>query len=114
MKSAFLNLLLVGLFFLSGVAMAAELDDVKVLKVSPGKDSIEVMMQLKEGPANSYFLVDIVKDDKAAYDKLLHVLKKQQQKGKYRLDLKIASFSDSPSGSYYVSTEVAFTGAQSK
>ncbi|MCB0386617.1 MAG: hypothetical protein KDD43_14590 [Bdellovibrionales bacterium] len=114
MKVILWKTIAITLFWMSGVAMAADLDDVKVLKVTPGKDNVEVMMQLKDGPANSYFLIDIVKDDKAAFDKLLHVLKKQQHKTKYRLNLKIASFSDSPSGSYYVSTEVTFAGTQSK
>lgn len=98
------------LCFFSSFASAAKLEDVKILNIKSGRDNFELKLQMKNGPKDSYFFVDIVKDDKNSFDKLVHVIKKILNKDKYKLDLDIISFSASPSGSYYRSEGINFYG----
>lgn len=91
-------------------ANAAKIDDVTVLDIKYGKDSFEIKLQAANGPKDSHFLVDIVKSDKDSFDKLALVLKKLKKRNDFRLSLDIPSFSMSPSGSYYRSESVTFTG----
>lgn len=89
---------------------AAKIEDVKVLDVKYLKGSFEVKLQIKDGKKDSYFLVDIVKEDEKAFEKLALVLKKVKGKG-FKLNLEIPSFSAHPSGAYYKSPSVTFTGS---
>lgn len=93
---------------LASLSFAARLEDVRLLHVNYGKDSFQLRLQTKEGPLDSYFFVDITKDDKDAFDKLMFVIKKLTQRDNYKLDLEIPSFSVSPSGSYYRSNDIKF------
>ncbi len=101
------------LFFclLANSAWAQKLDDVKILSVVPGKDNVEVKLQMKNGPKGSYFFVDIKKADPEAFEKLVLLMKKISKKDSYKLNLDILSFSSSPSGSYYRSDSVTFSGS---
>lgn len=89
---------------------AAKIEDVKVLEVKYLKGSFEVKLQVKDGKKDSYFLVDIVKDDEKAFEKLALVMKKVKKKD-FKLNLEIPSFSAHPSGAYYKSPSVTFTGS---
>ena len=102
---------LTSLLFLSGIASAAHLEDVKLLKFTPGPEKFELKLQLKDGPKDSYFLVDIVKSDSESFAKLAHVVRKFMEKEKYKLDLNIPSFSPSPSGSHYRSDDITLSSA---
>jgi len=92
-------------------ALAAKVEDVHVLDFKQGKDAFELKLHAKNGPKDSYFLVDIVKNDKSAFEKIALVLKKIKKKDDFKLDLDIISFSMSPSGSYYLSENVTFLGS---
>ncbi len=98
------------LFFISSISSAARLEDVKILEFASGQDSFELKLKTKDGAANSYFFVDIVKTDPNSFEKLVHVINKLSQRDSYKLDLNIISFSPSPSGSYYSSESVIFSG----
>lgn len=89
---------------------AAKIDDVKVLDMKYLKGSFEVKLQVHNGKKDSYFVVDIVKEDEKAFEKLALVLKKLKGKG-LKLTLEIPSFSAHPSGAYYKSTSVTFVGS---
>jgi len=103
MKKLFLGALLI-----SSISFGAQLEDVKILNVVPKQNSFELTLQTKDGPKDSYFLVDISKNDPDSFEKLAQVIKKLVQKDKYKLNLDVISFSDSPSGSYYQSDRVTF------
>ena len=92
-----------------GSAFAAKVEDVKVLDVKYKKDSFEVKMQTKDGKKDSYFTVDVVREDAQAFEKLAHVIQKTKRP-EYKLDLDIPSFSAHPSGAYYKSTSVKVSG----
>lgn len=102
--------IIMGLFFVSSIASAAKLEDVKILNVMPGRDNFELKLQMKDGPRDSYFYVDITKSDPDSFEKLVHIIKKMMRRDKYKLDLDIPSFSASPSGSYYKSEGITFYG----
>lgn len=105
-----LNCLLL-LFFIGSSAWAAKLEDVKILSVEPAKDHFQLKLQPSVGPKDSYFIVDIMKDDPDAFEKLGYVFKKVMNKDHYKLDLKIPNFSASPSGSHYHSEGLDFKGS---
>jgi hypothetical protein len=94
-------------------AFAARVEDVTVLDLNlkKGKDSFEVKLQIKNGEKDSYFTVDITRDDEKAFDKLDMVLKKMKKANAFKLNLNIPSFSASPSGSYYKSEGISFSGS---
>lgn len=96
--------------FAIGSAHADPVTDVKVLDVKYAKNSFEVKLQTKDGPKDSYFLVDIVKDDEKAFEKIALIWKKLKHKS-FKLNLNIPSFSATPSGSYYRSKDVQFEGS---
>lgn len=102
--------LILGLCFISSVASAAILEDVRILNVKSGRDNIELKLQTKDGAKDSYFYVDIVNNDAGSFEKLAHVIKKLMLRDKYKLDLSIPSFSAFPSGSYYKSEGITFYG----
>lgn len=93
-----------------GSAHAAKLEDVTILYLKAGKGSFELKLQVKDAKKNSYFLVEIVKEDEQAFEKLALVMKKLKRKDAFKLNLDIPSFSVSPPGSYYRSDSVKFTG----
>jgi len=94
---------------------AARLEDVRVLNVQSGsEDSLELTLTVFNSPANSFFNVDIVKNDPEAFEKLGHIIKKMVKKNKYILDLEIPNFSVVPNGSYYKSIGVTFYGASER
>ena len=90
--------------------MAAKLEDVVVLDITHGKENVELKLQAKNGPKDSYFIVDVVKNDKDSFAKLAIVLKKLKNRDNFKLSLNIPSFSMTPSGSYYRSDSVDFSG----
>ena len=102
--------LILALYCLSSTTMAARLEDVKILNVTPGQENFELKLQTKDGPKDSYFYVDIVKSDPESFEKLVQVIKKLTRQDKYKLDLDIQSFSASPNGSYYRSEGLIFSG----
>ena len=103
------KLMMIVLALAFSTAHAARVEDVKVLDLKYGKDAFELRLQIKDGPKDSYFLVDIVKEDPKAFDKLALVIEKIQRKD-MKLNLDIPSFSASPSGAYYRSLDVRFSG----
>lgn len=111
MKTLFILILL---NFMVGSAFAAELMDVKLLDVTYKKSSFLLKLQVKDGPKDSYFNVEIVQEDQKALEKMALVLQKMKQKENFKLDLNIPSFSVSPSGSYYRSLYVTFLGTPSQ
>ncbi|MGE0529224.1 MAG: hypothetical protein AB7G93_12695 [Bdellovibrionales bacterium] len=102
--------LVVALGLLSNIAIADLLEDVHVLNVKPGQNHLELKLRTKEGPKDSFFLVDIVKSDPEAFEKLAHVINELNRPDKHKLNLDIQSFSVSPSGSYYQSPGILFSG----
>ncbi|NUN05104.1 MAG: hypothetical protein HUU57_05010 [Bdellovibrio sp.] len=105
MKTIILSLLL-----FANTSLAATVNDVRVLEVKQGPESIELKLQSKDSRPGSYFFVNVLKTDAEAFTKLGHALSKMALKNNYRLDLDIVSFSDSPNGSYYASDRVRFIG----
>ena len=101
---------ILGLFLISSVASATLLEDVKALNMKPGRENVELKLQKKDGPKDSYFYVDITKNDPDSFEKLVHVIKKLMRQDKYKLNLDIKSFSAFPSGSYYENQRVTFSG----
>lgn len=104
--------ILVSLAFILGtmnMAFSAELKDVKILNTSLSKSGIELKLQINDAPRDSFFYVDIVKTDKDAFKKIAHVMQKLEKRSAYKLNLKIVSFSASPSGSFYRSNDVVFS-----
>lgn len=99
------------LLLVSSVSSAATLEDVNILDIKQGPQNVELKLQSKVGASDSYFYVDIVKEDSESFEKMAQVLNKLTHKGRYRLDLEIPSFSASPNGSYYRSERVRFVGA---
>lgn len=102
--------LILALYFISSIASAARLEDVKILNIMPGQENFELKLQVKDGPKDSYFYVDIVKSDPESFEKMVLVTKKLTRRDKYKLDLDIPSFSASPNGSYYKSEGIGFYG----
>jgi hypothetical protein len=92
-------------------AHAARVEDVKVLDLKFKKDFFEVKLQIKDGKPDSFFTVEIIKDDEKAFNKLALVMKKIKKQDGYKLNLDIPSFSAYPSGSHYRSDSVKFTGS---
>ena len=93
-----------------GTAHAAKVEDVKVLDVRYKKDNFVVKLQTKDGKKDSYFIVDIVREDPNAFEKLGHMIQKTKRPELYKVDLDIPSFSAHPSGAYYKSTSVKVSG----
>ncbi len=91
-------------------ALAANLENVDLLSVEHRKNSIELKLHAKSGPKDSYFFVNIANSDSNSFEKLAFVIKKLEKGDKFKLDLEIPSFSISPSGSYYRSESVKFSG----
>jgi hypothetical protein len=102
--------LMVFIFFIGCTGLAARLNDVRILSVNPGQDNFELKLQMKDGPKDSFFFVNIIKNDAESFEKLIHVVKKMGQPDGYKLDINIPSFSASPSGSYYNSVGLSFYG----
>lgn len=98
----------------SATANAAKLDDVKILEVAPGTENVKLKLHSDLGKKGSYFFVDVVKTDPESFGKLALVLKKLKGKSHFRLDLNIPNFSPAPSGSYYRSNDVTFSGDELK
>lgn len=94
-----------------GSAHAAKLEDVTLLHLKAGKESFELKLQVKDAKPKSYFLVEIVKEDDKAFEKIALVMKKLKLKEAFKLNLEIPSFSVNPPGSFYRSDSVKFTGS---
>lgn len=103
------KLLLILLFSTSSV-FAARLENVKILSTVANKEGVELKLHANQGPKGSYFFVVVSKFDNDSFYKLALVIKKLEKRDGYKLDLEIPSFSMSPSGSYYRSESVNFTG----
>lgn len=102
------------LILLANVTFGAVLEDVNVLSITPGQNSIELKLQDLNGPVGSYFFLEIGKDDPESLEKTALAIKKFQQKDNYRLSLEIPSFSVRPSGSFYRSNDVVFQGSDNR
>jgi hypothetical protein len=105
----FYSLLL--LVLMARPVFAAQVDDVLILDTKSTQDGIELKLREKASPKDSYFYVNIVKEDKESFDKLGLVIKKLQKGRSFKLNLDIPSFSRSPSGSSYRSEYVTFSGS---
>lgn len=108
MKKIFMAVIL---FLSVNSVHAARLEDVSVLDIYYHKDSFQVKIQENKSLKDSFFYVDIIKDDKDSFRKIALILKKFKERDKFKLTLDIRSFSSSPSGSNYKSDNVSFTGA---
>ncbi|MNK12018.1 hypothetical protein D3C87_300740 [compost metagenome] len=106
--------LILGLCLVSSFASAAQLEDVKILSATPQEQSLKLKLQTKGGSKDSYFFVDIMKNDTESFNKLVHVINKMANKERYKLNIDIPSFSASPSGSYYRSNGLTFSGVEKK
>lgn len=96
----------------TSMTFAKNLEDVTLLDIKYVNQGFELKLQTKEqAPKNAYFIVDIIREDEKAFEKLALVLKKQKKKESFKLDLDILSFSAFPSGAYYRSTSVKFSGS---
>jgi len=106
--------ILIGLFLCvaTNSAFAAKLEDVNVLDSAPSKDGLTLKLQVKDGPKDSYFFVNVSKTDRSSFDKLNLVIKKLKNGNDFKLSLDIQSFSISPPGSYYRSEDVSFSAAE--
>lgn len=102
---------LIILCFSISTAFGATLEDVRVLDLRQGKGMFEVKLQTKHASEDHHFYVEIVQEDEKAFEKLALVLKKMKQKGNFKLNLNIISFSDLLSGSSYRSDSVKFSGS---
>jgi hypothetical protein len=91
-------------------SFGAELLDVEILERNKSDDGVELKLRTKDGPLDTFFYLDIKKDDPNVVEKLSLVLKKTKMKNKFSLNLDIPSFSLLPSGSYYRSQSVLITG----
>jgi hypothetical protein len=107
---SFKRIIFATVFLFSNFVFAARLEDVRILKITPGRDNFELKLQTKNGPVDSYFVLDVMKSDPESFEKLVHIIKKVAYKDRYKLDLDIPSFSASPSGSYYRSEGITFSG----
>jgi hypothetical protein len=108
---------MIGIFlalFLSLSAEAAKLENVKVLGLAAGTENIKVKLHAPSAPKNSWFFVDVMRDDPEAFSKLSLLLHKLTDKDNFTLDLEIDSFTPSPSGSYYRSPDVRFSSREGK
>ncbi|OGQ16848.1 MAG: hypothetical protein A3B70_07370 [Deltaproteobacteria bacterium RIFCSPHIGHO2_02_FULL_40_11] len=105
------KLLILSLCLFSNWAFGARLDDVSILDVVATKDGLELKLQVKDGPKDSYFFVNVVKSDRNAFDKLTEVIKKLKKGDNYKLTLDIPSFSAFPPGSYYRREDIKFLGS---
>jgi len=103
-------ILILAAVFMANTASAAVLEDVTILDVTSKADMVALKLHANSGPKDSYFLVDILKSDPAAFEKLSLVTQKLQGGDKFKLALNIKSFSMSPSGSHYRSPDVKFLG----
>lgn len=104
---------LLAFLFLSSLTtsvFAAKLEDVKILDTILSEGHLKLKLQEKGTPADSFFYVDISKDDEDAFRKLSFVIAKQRDEKLVQLDLDIPSFSSYPSGSSYRSHYVDFSG----
>ena len=101
---------LLALVLLASTAHAASLEDVTLLEVRPEAGQVRLKLHTDKGPKGSFFFVTVTKKDPDSFDKLALVLKKLEDKSRFRLDLSIPSFSPSPSGSSYESGYVKFSG----
>lgn len=96
-----------GISLFSSMASAAELLDVSVLSSLQKESGVRLKLQAHAYP-DSYFVVEISKNDPEALKKMGYVTSKLTQKEKFKLHLEIPSFSAYPSGSFYPSTSVQF------
>jgi hypothetical protein len=94
------------------IAFSAELKDVKILKSSASDSGIELKLQLSDAPKDSFFLVDIVRTDHDAFNKIAMAMEKLEKGSEYKLNIRIPSFSASPSGSYYRSKGLVFSSGE--
>jgi hypothetical protein len=92
------------------VANSAELKNLRVMHVETQKDYVRLKLQDPSGPKEMYFYVDLMKDDKALFEKYNHVLNKIFKKNRYQFGLDIISFSHFPKGAVYKSYDVKFSG----
>jgi len=91
---------------------AAKLDDVKVLGIASEKDRVELKLHVSSGSKDSFFFVGMVKSDAESFEKMALVIKKLLLGDNFKLNLNIKNFSMSPSGSYYPSDSVNFSGIE--
>jgi len=92
----------------TSLVFADKVENVEILKITPGNNNFELKLKAKSAPQGSYFYVDIVKGDVTSFDKLGLVIQKIEKKSNFILSLDIPSFSQTPSGSYYKSDSVSF------
>ena len=90
---------------------AATIQDVVVLEFKLGKENFELKLQDRSGERDSFFFVDVVRDDPQSFEKIALVLKKLKHKKDFKLSLEIPSFSAGPNGSYYRSNDILFHGS---
>jgi hypothetical protein len=91
-------------------AMAAKLNDVKILEVNSEKNKFEFKLHANVGAPDSFFFVAIQKSEADSFDQLAILMKKLQLGKNFNLSLDIKNFSPQPSGSYYLGKSVIFSG----
>ncbi|QLY26897.1 hypothetical protein HW988_07855 [Bdellovibrio sp. KM01] len=104
--------LILALFFMSGAtASAAQVNNVSLLDIKYSQDKYELKLGANFEGKDTMFFVQIPKSDPDSFEKLSYVIKKLAQGDGYKLNLDIRSFTASPSGSFYRSQDVKFSGA---
>lgn len=98
------------LILISTLTFAKQLDNVNVLDITQDEDKFVLKLQDSEIGGTSFFIVEINKSDKESFVKLDYLIKKIKNKENYKLNLEIPSFSAYPSGSFYKSENVKFSG----
>ncbi len=96
------------LVLISGYAMSANLEYVKILEMNYRNDEIVLKLHDNKGDKDNFFFVNLNQSDKDLIKKMAIVIKKIEQKEQYPLKLKIQSFSRKPFGSKYRSEYVGF------
>ncbi len=107
------KLFIIALWFASS-ASAAKLENVSVMDVSHTLNDTEFKLHASTGPERSFFYVRLKRTDPKLFDKFTVLSEKLFKGESYKLDLDIASFSMSPSGSRYPGESVKFSGAEIK
>ncbi|WP_413578702.1 hypothetical protein ACLVWU_09255 [Bdellovibrio sp. HCB290] len=109
-----MNTWIFALSLITTPAIAAQVNDIKVLEVKHHPESLELKLGTKHNGKSTHFTVDIPKTDPENFEKMSAVIQKLSQGDAYTLNLDIPSFSAFPSGSYYKSPGIKFLGSDGK
>jgi len=107
-----MKLILLGILILISRSFSADyLEDVAIMDVTTNNQNILLKLKTHKAPNNSYFFVDITQSDKDLFNKFVHIINKQKYGSRYQFNLNIPSFSTNPSGAYFRSDDIIFSGS---